>query len=213
MTSKKRTLRHVVAVLPLTLITLIVLGAISLSSPRTQVTPHVAAPPGTGLPDEVGTALVKGAADFDVSAIEQCSDTWFVTYVASRIVNTIPGVSFDLLAPHPPVSYDPQANETYGPWTAKPDYGATDARADGSISEWADHYYITHDWSEYGQQILGMMPGDQVSINGRTMVVQGVLDYPKDSFYEEILQIAGNSSVVLQTCIPQRDYNRIVFGT
>ncbi len=209
----RRIWRLVLAALPITLVALIAFGTASLSSRPASVAPRVAAPARTGLPDGVGATLLDDATSFNVSAIEQCGDAWFDAYVASRIVNSVPGVTFDLKTPKTPVAYDAKANATYGPWTAPADFGATDARADGSITEWADHYYITHDWSEFGQQILGMRPGDRVTINGTTMVVQGILDYPKDSFYEEITRIADNATLILQTCIPGEDYNRIVFGS
>lgn len=165
------------------------------------------------LDQETTNALAQRGIATQITAIDQCWDAWFLAYVSSRVVNSVPGVTFSPAVSNEPVSFDPAKNTTYGPWKAEADYGAADAREDGSVTEWADHYYITHQWSEYGQQILAMRPGDKVSVNGRECVVQAIFDYPKDSFYEEIIRIVGPSALVLQTCIPNASYNRIVFGS
>ena len=101
---------------------------------------------------------------------------------------------------------------SFGPWKAHEEYGAEDAAEDGSLTEWAPKYYITHDWSDYGKQILTMIPRDTVRINDVSFVVEGAFDYPKDGYLEEIRDIVGNEVVVIQTCEPQSSLNRIVYG-
>ncbi|MBQ9058904.1 MAG: hypothetical protein IJ125_06945 [Atopobiaceae bacterium] len=100
----------------------------------------------------------------------------------------------------------------FGPWTALEDYHAVSAREDGSLSEWETGYYITHDWSAYGQDILSMLPGDSLNINGRDAQVERIFNYPKASYYEELVEICGDNGVILQTCLPNRDMNRIVYA-
>lgn len=135
--------------------------------------------------------------ELDVSLINSCFGEWFDQYVSNRII----GVTLNL-----------RDTESFGPWAARAEYGTADASEDGSLTEWADHYYITHDWSDFGKQILTMQPGDKATINGRTITVKEVCNYPKDSFYEEVLHIAGEDAIVLQTCYPDSDENRIVYG-
>ena len=100
----------------------------------------------------------------------------------------------------------------YGPWTAHKDYYATDADDNGALTEWEDSYYVTHDWSDYGKQILSIIPGDTVEVNGRTMRVADIFDYPKEAYSNEIWALVGEDAVVLQTCEPNSDLNRIAYG-
>lgn len=111
------------------------------------------------------------------------------------------------------LEYAVRNNEVFGPWDAYENHLAEEADPDGRITEWQNHYYITHDWSEYGQQILTIIPGDQVVINGRTMQVYNMFDYPKSSYSDEIWALVGADSVVIQTCDTQDEtLNRIVYG-
>ena len=100
---------------------------------------------------------------------------------------------------------------SFGPWYAAWDPRTSEAHDDGSLSEWEDGYYITHNWSEIGQQIMGLVPGDAVTVNDRTMVVVSVFDYPKDAYDDEIRLLAGGR-FVLQTCSDEDAYNRIVLA-
>lgn len=142
--------------------------------------------------------MVDSANAYGVRAINACFSTWFQEYVTSRVV---------------PVEPTPREPLAFGPWYAEKDYSATDARQDGSITEWADNYYITHDWSDYGKQILSFIPGDTVRINDRLVRVDGLFNYPKASFYEEVVAVTGSDCVVFQTCFPDSTYNRVVFCT
>lgn len=164
--------------------------AISASEASSEVFPATFSPivasPAASI---ASTTLTQGAHD--------SINEWFGVYARSRIT--------ELTFPDTEVA-------TFGPWKAVPDYGAADAKADGSLTEWAENYYITHDWSDYGKQILTMIPGDTVTVNGHTFVVEGVFEYPKASFLNEVRQITGDDTIILQTCVPNQDRNRIVFG-
>ncbi len=146
----------------------------------------------------IGTKLVEDAVGYAKRSSELCLSVWFEAYVTSRKVEVLVG---------------DREPASFGPWTAAKEYGTTDAKDDGSLTEWADNYYITHDWSEIGQQILGLVPGDVVTVNGRQAKVTEVFNYPKDSYYDEIMQLSGKKGIVLQTCYPESDYNRIVFAS
>lgn len=111
-----------------------------------------------------------------------------------------------------PITLTYEANQSYGPWNAVKDYEAVEASNEGLLTEWDDEYFITHDWSEYGQQIRTMVPGDTVTINGRQITVKDVFDYPKDAYLGEIRELIGSDSLIMQTCEPNSDLNRIVYG-
>ena len=98
----------------------------------------------------------------------------------------------------------------FGPWEAAIDHEAVEADPNGGITQWDNGYYVTHDWSVYGQQILTMMPGDVVTINGLDVQVVDIYDYPKEAYLSEVLVKAGEGAVVFQTCEPGHDLNRIV---
>ena len=123
---------------------------------------------------------------------------WYDAYTASRIVEL-------QLNDREPVDF--------GSWTARREFGAEDAASDGALTEWADDYFVTHDWSDYGQDILCMQPGDTVSINGKPITIQRIFNYPKDGFYEEIMNIADDDVLILQTCYPDSTFNRIAYGS
>ena len=98
------------------------------------------------------------------------------------------------------------------PWEADWDLDLVEVRSDGGLTEWSYRYYITHNWSYYGEVILDLQPGDVLTVNGESMRVEGIFDYHKDSILDEILALVGEDAVVFQTCVPDEDYNRIVHG-
>ena len=111
-----------------------------------------------------------------------------------------------------PLSYTAHEVMLFDGWTAYDDLAGTEASPDGLLTQWAEDYYVTHDWSAYGQQILTMVPGDQVVINGRLIEVTNIFDYPKDAYLDELRAIVDARYVILQTCEPNSDLNRIVVG-
>lgn len=142
--------------------------------------------------------LSAGASDTTLYALNEMYGRWLNAYVQSRIV--------------PVAESNMQGATSHGPWRAKRDYGAAEAKDDGSLTEWADQYYITHYWSEYGQHIRSMVPGDSVTINGTSAIVTRVCDYPRESVYEEVGTLADGATIILQTCEPNTDLNRMVFA-
>lgn len=143
------------------------------------------------------TAALAAPEDLETRLLNEGALRWFDAFVHGQII---------------PVETVQREARAYGPWEAVPDRGATDASDDGSLTEWADNYYIAHDWSDYGKQILEMQPGDVATVNGRKVTVQTIFNYPKDSYYEEILHLSGEGTLVFQTCYPDSEENRIVLG-
>jgi len=110
------------------------------------------------------------------------------------------------------VAYDVREPRAFGPWDAPVDLDAQEANNDGLLTQWSENYYIAHDWSDFGPQITSMVPGDTVVINGRRMVVKDIFDYPRDAYLDEVRELVGYDSAVLQTCETGTDYNRIVYA-
>lgn len=89
-------------------------------------------------------------------------------------------------------------------WSAARNYlGAVPM--DGSISEWAPHYYVAHSWGPYGQMILGLSPGHTVLVNNEFVQIQGAVSAPKYTSYNTIMDYVGWDATVFQTCIPNTE--------
>ena len=142
--------------------------------------------PATFKPSLASPAASIASTTLTQGAYEDINE-WFENYALSRVTK---------------LNFPDSDPATFGPWKAVADYGATDARDDGSLTEWDENYYITHDWSDYGKQILTMIPGDTVTVNGHTFVVESAFEYPKASFLNEVRQVAGQDTFILQTCVP-----------
>lgn len=144
--------------------------------------------------------LANPAQDACFGSLDAAIDAYFDvlrTYALSR-VHTI--------------SYEAREPAAYGPWVAPEELEATEANDDGLLTKWSENYYIAHDWSEYGPQIASMVPGDTVAVNGQTITVKGVFDYPREAYLDEIRVLVGYGAAVLQTCETGTDLNRIVYG-
>ena len=96
-------------------------------------------------------------------------------------------------------------------WECGADYGGV-APADGSLSEWAPHYYVAHSYGEYGDAILGLEPGDQITINGNLVTVEGAVVMPLYALYEDVMSAVGWDATVFQTCVPDSDDCRFVYA-
>lgn len=82
-------------------------------------------------------------------------------------------------------------------------YRGTDSRgaanADGSVSEWEDGYYISHNWSNGGAKIASK-PGT-VSVNGRTYRYVSSINVPRNTTWQEIESfVHANGGIGFQTC-------------
>lgn len=96
-------------------------------------------------------------------------------------------------------------------WTCGADYGGV-APADGSLSEWAPHYYVAHSYGPYGEAILGLEQGDTVTVNGVTVTVEGAVVMSQQCAYEDVINRVGWDATVFQTCVPDSDDCRFVYA-
>lgn len=144
------------------------------------------------------TVAAEQCCLFVLNAQEQVYHDALLAYAQSRVVE------MDL------VNRDPVL---FSAWVAYEDLGAPEADPNGLLTLWDDDYYVTHTWSYYGVRILTMVPGDNVEINDRVIEVQGVFDYPKQAYNDELRALLGTDVVIIQTCEPNSDLNRIVYGT
>ncbi len=176
---------------------LVTLGMAALNPTHTTTEPDVKPTAHLSFNEEMASVVSEAEGQI----YDNTFYAWYDAYTQSRIV---------------PLILNDRESLRYGPWEARPEKGTVDASSDGALTEWATNYYIAHDWSDYGQEILTMQPGDEAEVNGKTFTVEGIFNYPKDSFYEEIMRIvdkdATGVTVVFQTCYPDSTFNRIVYG-
>lgn len=81
-----------------------------------------------------------------------------------------------------------------------PYYGASSAPDDGSVGEWADGYFIAHDWSANGVMIMSCP--EYVEVDGVLYEFAGSTTYTRDTYYEdgpEAFAHAGGG-IGFQTC-------------
>lgn len=87
-----------------------------------------------------------------------------------------------------------------GAWEASyhDEYGTDSAAADGSLTQWADGYYIAHDWSESGKAIAS---GQNVVIDGKEYAPAGSKTVSTDTSYEEVDGwVHADGGIGMQTC-------------
>ncbi|MBR3317058.1 MAG: hypothetical protein IKG21_04475 [Atopobiaceae bacterium] len=96
-------------------------------------------------------------------------------------------------------------------WECGQDFGGI-APDDGSLSEWAPHYYVAHAYGPYGEDILCLEPGDTVTVNGNLVTVEGDIVMPLYSPYEDVMDAVGWDATVFQTCIPDTNDCRFVYA-
>lgn len=75
------------------------------------------------------------------------------------------------------------AGEGDGAWNVsyRDEYGAAEGAADGACTQWADGYYVAHDWSDSGEQIASR-PGTVV-VDGQRYAYAGSMVVPEGSDY------------------------------
>ena len=61
------------------------------------------------------------------------------------------------------------------------EYGAAEGASDGACTQWADGYYVSHDWSESGGQIASRP--DTVVVDGQRYAYAGSMVVPEGSDY------------------------------
>lgn len=87
-----------------------------------------------------------------------------------------------------------------GAWSPayRDEYGTDTAADDGSLTQWADGYYIAHDWSENGKAIAS---GRNVVIDGREYALAGSQTVPPGTPYEDVEGwVHADGGIGMQTC-------------
>lgn len=101
---------------------------------------------------------------------------------------------------------------TYGPWFSVPCPGADEAPADGSLGQWARHWYIAHDGTYYGNQIHTMCENDIVEVDGYRVSIDGVGVFSLTQPVTEITDVTGNDAWWFQVCNPEGGTITVVWG-
>nr|WP_303181845.1 FIVAR domain-containing protein [Lachnoclostridium phocaeense] len=79
-------------------------------------------------------------------------------------------------------------------------YYTGSAAADGSVTQWADGYYIAHSWSSGGQAIASR-PGTVV-VNGRTYRYVSSMVVPEGTTWDSVSGfVHANGGIGFQTCV------------
>lgn len=78
-------------------------------------------------------------------------------------------------------------------------YYSASAAEDGSLTQWADGYFIAHDWS-YNGQMIARKPSTVV-INGRSYHYVSSIVVSRDTMWEEVSSfVLANGGIGFQTC-------------
>lgn len=78
-------------------------------------------------------------------------------------------------------------------------YGTEEADANGAVTQWADRYFIAHDWSSNGQRILSKPA--HVVVDGQTYHYVSSRVVTRDTTWSQIQGFAqANGGIASQTC-------------
>ena len=78
-------------------------------------------------------------------------------------------------------------------------YGTEEADANGAVTQWADRYFIAHDWSSNGQRILSKPA--HVVVDGQTYHYVSSCVVTRDTTWPQIQDFAqANGGIAFQTC-------------
>lgn len=78
-------------------------------------------------------------------------------------------------------------------------YGTEEADANGAMTQWADRYFIAHDWSSNGQRILSKPA--HVVVDGQTYHYVSSRVVTRDTTWSQIQGFAqANGGIAFQTC-------------
>lgn len=84
-------------------------------------------------------------------------------------------------------------------------HGTAEAASDGGVTEWADGYYIAHDWSDSGAKITGRT--EYVEVDGQTYRLAGSKEVSRDTTWNEVEGwVHANGGIGMQTCVEGGDY-------
>lgn len=78
-------------------------------------------------------------------------------------------------------------------------YGTEEADANGAVTQWADRYFIAHDWSSNGQRIMSKPA--HVVVDGQTYHYVSSRVVTRDTTWSQIQGFAqANGGIAFQTC-------------
>lgn len=78
-------------------------------------------------------------------------------------------------------------------------YGTEEADANGAVTQWADRYFIAHDWSSNGQRIMSKPA--HVVVDGQTYHYVSSRVVTRDTTWPQIQGFAqANGGIAFQTC-------------
>lgn len=78
-------------------------------------------------------------------------------------------------------------------------YGTEEADANGAVTQWADRYFIAHDWSSNGQRIMSKPA--HVVVDGQTYHYVSSHVVTRDTTWSQIQGFAqANGGIAFQTC-------------
>lgn len=84
-------------------------------------------------------------------------------------------------------------------------HGTAEAASDGGVTEWADGYYIAHDWSDSGAKITGRT--EYVEVDGQTYRLAGSKEVSRDTTWNEVEGwVHANGGIGMQTCVEGGGY-------
>lgn len=85
------------------------------------------------------------------------------------------------------------------------DYGSASGDASGALTQWADGYYIAHNWSDNGARISSQP--EYVEVDGRTYRLAGSQEVSRDTTWEDIEGwVHQNGGIGMQTCVEGGGY-------
>lgn len=79
-------------------------------------------------------------------------------------------------------------------------YGTAEADANGALTQWADNYFIAHDWSANGKRIASRPA--HVVINGTTYHYVSEKVVSRDTYFDDTIKAFcyANNGIAFQTC-------------
>lgn len=84
-------------------------------------------------------------------------------------------------------------------------HGTAEAASDGGVTEWADGYYIAHDWSDSGAKITGRT--EYVEVDGQTYRLADSKEVSRDTTWNEVEGwVHANGGIGMQTCVEGGGY-------
>lgn len=88
-----------------------------------------------------------------------------------------------------------------GAWNVqyRNEYGTAEGAADGACTQWADGYYVAHNWSESGERIA-QRPGTVV-VDGQRYAYVSSMVVSRDTTYDQVYAFThANGGIGFQTC-------------